>query len=401
MYNFYRWGHTESMKTINKLFLSLSVAALSLTAAGGIVYADDGAATAKLTEGCKSAYLMDGYSGECIYKENETKRVPIASVCKVMTLTLCLEAMESGKISSDDMITVSDRAAGMGGSQVFLQSGLQYPLNELIKSIVVCSANDSCVAVSETVCGSEEAFVAKMNERAEQLGCKDTLFANCTGLPKDTQYSCARDVAVMFANLIRHREYFDYSKIWLEDFNHPDNRTTSITNTNKLIRKYSYCDGGKTGFTNEAGFCLAATANKDNLRLVSVVLGADTSDNRFRSTVNLFNYGFANYKNKIVLDQEINLNDKFPVSRGKKESIAVRPERNSYVFSANGQTPDITKNIVAYDLEAPISKGTIVGKAEIYSDGVLRDTVNLVAAEDVDKANFGDYFGTVVRNWAI
>lgn len=390
------------MKTLSRLLISIGLTAIAGSAVCGTAFAEEGKSDAvQLTRGCKSAYLVDGYSGECIYKENETNRMPIASVCKVMTLTLCLEAIESGKLALDDMITVSDRAAGMGGSQVFLQSGLQYPLDQLIKSIVVCSANDSCVAVSETICGSEEAFVAKMNKRAEELGCTDTLFANCTGLPKDTQYSCAKDVAVMFGNLIKHDEFFDYSKIWLEDFAHPDNRTTSITNTNKLIRKYSYCDGGKTGFTNEAGFCLAATACKDNLRLVSVVLGADSSDNRFQSTVNMFNYGFANYKNKIILDKDINLNDKFSICGGKKDSFAVRPERNCYVFSANEVTPDITTNIQPFDVKAPVSKGEVVGKAEIYRNGILCDTVNLVAAEDVERAKFGDYFGIVTKNWAI
>lgn len=354
-----------------------------------------------LTHGCKSAYLCDFYSGECVYKENETARMPIASVCKVMTLTLCFEAVESGKLSLDDTVTVSDRAAGMGGSQVFLQSGLSYPLNELIKSIVVCSANDSCVAVSEAVYGSEETFVAQMNKRAEELGCSDTLFANCTGLPKETQYSCAKDVAIMFSNLIKHEEYFNYSKIWLEDFSHPDDRTTSITNTNKLIRKYSACDGGKTGFTNEAGFCLAATATKDNSRLVSVVLGADSSDNRFDSTIQMFNYGFANYKNKIVLDCNVNLNEKACVECGKKDSIAVKPERSSFVFSKNDVLPEITRNIVFNELKAPVAKGDCVGYVEVYKDGVICDKVNLVAAEDVQKCGFGDNFKKVVRDWSI
>jgi D-alanyl-D-alanine carboxypeptidase (penicillin-binding protein 5/6) len=354
-----------------------------------------------LTECCKSAYLIDFNSGECIYKLNETERLPIASVCKVMTLTLCLEAVEAGKLNLEDNIVVSDRAAGMGGSQVFLESGLSYPLNQLIKSIVVCSANDSCVAVSEAISGSEEQFVAQMNKRAEELGCADTLFANCTGLPKDSQYSCARDVALMFSNLIKHDQYFNYSKIWLEDFVHPDNRITSITNTNKLIKKYKFCDGGKTGFTNEAGFCLASTANKDSLRLVSVVLGADSSEHRFSSAVNLFNYGFANYKNAIVLDKNVNLNDKLPINCGKKQEIYVRPERNSYVFTANDKSPQITFNVTCNNAKAPIEKGSVVGQIHVYKDGVIYDTVNLVSAENVERADFGDYFGEVARNWAI
>lgn len=358
-------------------------------------------AATSLTVGCKSAYLVDSVSGECIYKENEKARMPIASVCKVMTLTLCFDAVNEGRLSFDDEITVSDNAAGMGGSQVFLQSGCKYSLSQLVKSIIVCSANDSCVAVSEAIAGSEEAFVAKMNEKAASLNCTDTLFANCTGLPRETQYSCAADVAKMFAELIKHEDYFKYSKIWLEDFTHPDSRLTSMTNTNKLIRKYNSCDGGKTGFTNEAGFCLAATAKQNNLRLISVVLGADSSDNRFNSTVNMFNYGFANYKNKIVLDKEIPLNDELPVYGGKKDSCIVYPERYCYVFSAIDKNPEISYKISENKLKAPVMKGDAVGTIEIYKDNVLYDRVNLVSGEDILKAGYGDYLKFNAENWAL
>lgn len=354
-----------------------------------------------LTHGCKSAYLIDYNSGECIHKENETARMPIASVCKVMTLTLCFDAIEEGKLNLDSKITVSERASSMGGSQVFLESGGEYQVSQLIKSIVVCSANDSCVALSEEIKGSEEEFVAAMNKKAADLGCNDTLFANCTGLPKDTQYSCAKDVAIMFRNLLNYESYFDYSKIWLEDFTHPGERTTSMTNTNKLIRKYSYCDGGKTGFTNEAGFCLAATAKKNDLRLVSVVLGGSTSDDRFDSTIEMFNYGFANYKNKIVLDKDVTMNDEFTVYGGKEESVAVRPERNSYIFSPIDGTPEISYNMVAYEIKAPVACDEVVGFIEVYKDGVLADKLNVVAAENVEKANFGDYFKRSAGQWAL
>lgn len=358
-------------------------------------------AAAQLTKNCKSAYLMDYNSGECIYSENETTRMPIASVCKVMTLTLVFDAISAGKIKLTDSITVSENAAGMGGSQVFLDKGCSYPVEQLIKSIIVCSANDSCVALSEAVAGGEEQFVAKMNAKATELGCTDTVFANCTGLPRDTQYSCAKDVATMFCNLLQYDDYFNYSKIWLEDFAHPDNRTTSMTNTNKLIKKYSFCDGGKTGFTNEAGFCLASTAKKNGLRLVSVVLGASSSDDRFSSTIKMFDYGFANYKNKVVLDKDVELNDEFAVKCGKKDGVAVRPERNSYVFSAIDKTPEITYNVVQYNVKAPVVRDDVVGKIEVYKDGVLVDTVNVVAAEDVERAGYGDYLRQGAKNWAL
>lgn len=386
------------MKKICTLLLTTCIAALS-----GIipVNAANAETDTALTKGCKSAYLMDSQSGECVYSYNETQRMPIASVCKVMTLTLVFDSIANGQLNLSDTVTVSENASGMGGSQVFLESGYGYGVEQLIKSIIVCSANDSCVALAETVAGSEAEFVARMNKKAEELGCTDTLFSNCTGLPKETQYSCARDVAVMFSNLIKYDDYYRFSKIWLEDFQHPDNRVTSMTNTNKLIRKYSSCDGGKTGFTNEAGFCLAATAKKNNLRLVSVVLGADSSDNRFASTIQLFDYGFANYKNMIVLDKDVTLNDEFAVLGGKKDSVSVRPERNSYVFSSVNSTPEVTHNVIAYDIKAPIEAEQKVGEIEIYRDGILIDTVNVVAAENIEKANFGDYFRRVASEWAI
>ncbi len=383
----------------------ISVISLCLIGVGAFGTANSAEAcaetSAKLASDCKSAYLCDYNTGECVYKENENLRLPIASVCKVMTLNLCFEAISQGKLDPEAKVTVSDRAAGMGGSQVFLQSGLTYPLGELIKSIIVCSANDSCVAVSETVSGSEEQFVALMNERAVEYGCTDTLFANCTGLPKDTQYSCAKDVAVMFSHLLNNEEYFKYSKIWLEDFKHPDDRTTTITNTNKLIRKYSFCDGGKTGFTNEAGFCLAATAKRDNLRLVSVVLGADSSDSRFASTVRMFDYGFANYKNAIVLDSGVNLSDKVQINGGKKTEVSVRPARSCYVFSAKDKTPDIKYNFIPCKVCAPVAKGDVAGKIEVYKDGVLYDTVDVVCAEEAERAGYGDYIRKVAGEWSI
>lgn len=355
----------------------------------------------ELVQSCKSAYLCDYYSGECVYEYNSTVRIPIASVCKVMTLNLCFEAIERGDISFDSKITVSSNASGMGGSQVFLKDGLTYSVEQLIKSVVVCSANDSCVALAEAICGSEDDFVLLMNERAKEYGCENTLFSNCTGLPKDTQYSCAKDVAVMFKQLIGHEDYYKFSKVWLEDFEHPDGRVTSMTNTNKLIRKYSSCDGGKTGFTSDAGFCLASTAKKDNLRLISVVLGADSSDNRFSSTTRMFNYGFANYKNAIVLDENINLNQTVCVVGSNKESICVKPIKTESVFMKKGENPSLSFNFVPQTLHAPVSKGDNAGVMEIYKNGVLYDTVDVVAAEDAQKASYFDNLKKVANNWVL
>ncbi|MBQ9729564.1 MAG: D-alanyl-D-alanine carboxypeptidase, partial [Clostridia bacterium] len=207
----------------------------------------------------KGAYVMESSSGTEIYSKDAEKRLPIASMCKIMTLLLCFDDINAGRLSLEESVIASERAASMGGSQVYLDANGEYKVQELLKSIVVCSANDSCVAMAERVCGSESAFVDKMNEKAANLGMNNTLFSNCTGLPKDPQYSCAKDVAKMLSELVKNKEYLTYSRIWMEDFTHPSGRVTGMTNTNTLVRFYEGCDGGKTGFTSQAGFCLAAT----------------------------------------------------------------------------------------------------------------------------------------------
>ena len=241
----------------------------------------DSVASDALNLRCKSAYCMDANSKTTVYAQNQTQRLPIASMCKIMTLILSFEAIESGQFSYDDCITVSENASSMGGSQVFLEANTKYPVNELLKSIVVCSANDSCVAMAETVCGNESLFVERMNERAKELGANNTLFANCTGLPREPQYSCAKDVAIMLRHLLKFEKYYEYGTVWTDKFSHPEGRFTEITNTNKPVRFYDGCDGGKTGFTNQAGFCLAATAKRNDLRVIAVVIGEENSKQRF------------------------------------------------------------------------------------------------------------------------
>lgn len=350
---------------------------------------------------CKSAYLMDYNSGETLYAYNETLHTPIASVCKVMTLIICFDEITNGNVHYEDLITISENAAGMGGSQVFLKSGNNYRVEDLIKSVIVCSANDSCVALSEAICGSEATFVNKMNDTAISLGCMNTNFSNCTGLPKPNQYSCAKDVAIMFKKLITNSDYFNYSKIWLEDFIHQDNRSTCMTNTNKLIRKYNGCDGGKTGFTNDAGFCLAATAHKNNMRVVSAVLGADSSDNRFNSTVKLFDYAFANYKNKIIMDKTVNFNEKIEVIGGNKDSLTIHPSENVYLLTDSTNKCNITKNLKVENLRAPIVAGQMVGQIEIFKDGVLYKTIDALASENIKKSNMSDNFNKIAMNWTL
>ena len=283
---------------------------------------------------------------------------------------------------------------------MFLGANLSYPAQELMKSVAVCSANDSCVALAERIAGDESLFVEKMNNRARELGAENTLFANCTGLPKEPQYSCAKDVAAMLRQLLTHEKYFEFSKIWLEDFHHPDGRVTTMTNTNKLIRFYDGCDGGKTGFTNQAGFCLAATAKKGDMRLISVVIGAESSDKRFESTKKMLGYAFANYESRKILSPEQPIETKLPVRGSKQHEISVTCERPLTVFAKKGEEVNANYQISLTDgMKAPIEKGCQVGEAVLYRDGVELDRCKLLAAEPATKFSYGEAFREIAHNW--
>ncbi len=355
---------------------------------------------AEVANAGKAAYLCDFDTGTEVYAREAEKRLPIASMCKIMTLVLSFEAVESGALGYDEMVTVSGNASGMGGSQVFLDTGLSYPAKELIKTVAVCSANDSCVALAERIAGSESGFVARMNERAKELGAENTLFANCTGLPKDPQYSCAKDVALMLRELLRHEKYFEFSRVWYEDFRHPDGRTTSITNTNKLIRRYTGCDGGKTGFTSEAGFCLAATAKRGDMRLISVVIGADSSESRFGAIEAMLDHGFACFETRVILEAGKELDVRAAVRGGKKREISVVAERPLTAFTKRGEEGEFT---VSYDLDAhlkaPVEKGETIGRATLYCGGVEIGQTTLLSGESSPRLSWWDALRETARNW--
>ena len=347
----------------------------------------------------KSAYLMDYGTGSVMFQQNEKEHLPIASMCKIMTLILCFDAIDNGVIAYDEEICVSENASSMGGSQVFLEANAKYKVNELLKSIVVCSANDSCVALAEKIAGSESIFVEKMNEKAKELGAHDTLFANCTGLPKEPQYSCAKDVAVMLKELLKHEKYYEYGKVWLDKFQHPEGRYTEITNTNKLVRFYDGCDGGKTGFTNQAGFCLGATAKRGDMRVISVVIGEENSKTRFDDTRCLFDYAFANYTLTpiVVADKPLDIQAK--VLGGKEKQVEICPQRTAYAFSKSGEKPEIQTEIVCNKIKAPVQRGDVVGELIIYTNNVESERVNLVCAKDVMKAQLWDKIQDISKGW--
>lgn len=349
----------------------------------------------------KSAYMVDYATGTVLYARKEDERLPIASMVKIMTSLLVLEAEERGDISLDDQVEVSQNSASMGGSQVFLEAGSKHKARDLLKTVIVSSANDSCVALAEHICGSVEGFVARMNARAKELGMNDTVFKNCTGLPAAESFSSAKDVSKMFGELIKHNEYFDYSKVWLEDYKHPDGRTTTITNTNKLVRFYQGCDGGKTGFTSEAKFCLSATAKKNDMRVIAVLIGADSSKVRNAAVSAMFDYAFSNFSNEIMLKSGENLDIRLSVSGGKQNDIAIGVDRDVARFVARD---DNAKYEVKYRLpssvKAPLKKGDKVGEAYLLKDGIVIDKVNVVANENAERMSFFDAIGEIAKNWS-
>ncbi len=350
----------------------------------------------------KASYLIDAKTKTIIHEDNINTRLPIASMCKIMTLLLCFEAIENGQISLDQSITVSENAAGMGGSQVFLECNGEYLVSNLLKSITVASANDACVAMAETISGSEQEFTAKMNERARQLCMENTNFINCTGLPGVGQYSSAKDVSIMFNELIKHQDFFKFSKIWTDEISHSNERKTMISNTNKLIRYYEGCDCGKTGYTAEAGHCLVASAVRGNTRLIAVVISAPDSKTRFKEVSNMFNYGFNNYTTKTVIDNLKPLDIDVEIINGKKEQLSVVAERSLYIF---GKKTD--KNSFDFEfllngvVKAPIKVGDEIGILNVFQNNVLIDSVKVLSAEDVLRKSYIDNLGDVAKNWEL
>lgn len=364
---------------------------------GAVVYAANDDFSVK----SKAAYLIDYGSGEVIYAKNETERLPIASMTKLMLLNLCFDKLDEGEFGMTDDVVVSAKASGMGGSQVFLDANRPYKASELIKSIIVASANDASVAMAERLYGSESACVDEMNARAKEWGLDDTLFSNCTGLPKPTQYSCAKDVAKMLSEVVKHDEYFEYSKIWTDEIDH-GGRKTEITNTNKLVRFYEGCDGGKTGYTAESGFCLAGTAKRGNMRLIAVVIKGESSKSRFADVSSAFNYGFDNYSSKAALDDEKELSVTAKVEKGIKKDVKIIPENDVYVFSKKNEKQDIVIDFEPYNkIKAPIKKGDKVGCLIVYKNGVETGRTNALAAETVNKKTYFDYVRDVARSWTI
>ena len=357
-----------------------------------VLIACTGMAPKEQVIGSDNCYMVDFNSGRVLYAKGENDRKPIASMVKIMTLLIAFENVDSGKISLNQKVTISHEAASQVGSEMFLDEGVEYPLSDLIKGIVTMSANDASVAVGELIAGDEVSFTKLMNERANKLGMKDTLFANATGYPtKEEQYSTAKDVTCMMRELAKHKEYYNYSTIWLEDYTHPSGRVTQMANTNKLIRHYKGCDAGKTGYTDSAKFCLAGTATRGGMRVVGAVLGAENSKERFRAMSSLFNYSFNNYKKVVLVKGGEPLSVDVKVSGGKKDTLKVMAKTELSLLQSRGEASAKLEYKLPESVKAPIKKGDKIGEVYAVLDGKKVAVCDVLAAEEIKKASIWDY----------
>jgi len=351
---------------------------------------------------CASAILVEMDSGQIIFEQNADDMRPVASVTKVMTILLALEALDSGRAALEDVVTVSKNASGMGGSQILLDTGEMQTYSQLLKSVIVGSANDSAVAIAEYLYGSEALFVDYMNERAGELGMSNTNYVNCTGLPAEGQYTTARDVAIVAREVFGHELYYQYSTVWLEDFDHGDGRMTQLTNTNKLTRLYEGCDGGKTGSTNEAGYCFAATAERGGMRLVAVILGSSSSSDRFDSAAAMFDYGFANYRRYPVAEKGTPVKGEMKVNGGDKGGVKLMLDDELTLLVTKGAEQDVELRPSLPDsLDAPVDRGQRVGSVDVLLDGRVVASLDVVTADAVPATGLKYTLQRIMGLWVI
>lgn len=348
------------------------------------------------------AVLMEASTGTVLYEKDAHTAVPPASVTKIMTMLLIFEALEEGKIELSDQVTVSERAASMGGSQVYLEPNEQQTVDTMLKCIAIASANDACVAMAEYVAGSEEAFVNKMNERAKALGMENTHFVNCNGLDAEGHVISAYDVALMSRELlVNHPQVHEYCTVWMDTITHTTAKGShefGLNNTNKLIKQYEYCTGLKTGSTSNAGFCVSATAKKDDLELIAVIMHGETSKSRFLDATTLLNYGYANYQIYRDTDADREKLPQLPVIAGVKTEVLPVYEKEFAYLMMEGESPaKVERRLdLPETVTAPIEKNQVLGTLSYYYGDKKLGEVSVLAGEAVEKVGYMDY---VKRMW--
>ncbi len=372
------------MRAIQKAVLRIGLSIL-IVLPNGNVRAEEVAVDAP------SVVLVESTTGQVIYAKNENEVLPPASVTKIMTLLLIFEALDSGEILLTDEVVTSENAASMGGSQVFLEQGEVQTVDTMIRCIAVASANDASVAMAEHIAGTEEEFVKKMNEKANDLGMENTVFKNCNGLDAEGHATTAYDIALMSRELMNnHPVIEEYTTIWMENITHTTSSGTSefgLTNTNKLVRNYPYTTGLKTGSTSQAKFCISATASKDGVGLIAVIMAASDSTSRNNDAIALFNYGFANCQ--VYKDEEEQFFEEVSVSRGVDPYASGEiKEVFRYVDVTGADINNIERSVKYNDLEAPIEKGDVLGTATYELEGEKIGEVDIVAREDIEKMKY-------------
>ncbi|MBP2071719.1 MAG: hypothetical protein PWQ59_978 [Thermoanaerobacterium sp.] len=344
----------------------------------------------------KSAILMDANTGKVLYEKNSHEELPPASVTKVMTMLLVMEALDSGKIKTTDKVVTSEHAFDMGGTQIYLEIGEEMTVDDLLKSVAMNSANDASVALAEYISGSEEKFVEEMNKRAKELGAKNTNFKNASGLPEKDHYTSVYDIALISRELVKHKGIFKYLTDKIDSVR---NGKFSLANTNKLLWRYQGADGIKTGSTSEALYCLSATAKRGDTRFIAVVFGAPDSNTRFKEASKLLDYGFANFETKKVVEAGKTYGT-VKVLKGEKDYINAVANSDEYVLLKKGEAKNIKQEIsINKYVEAPIKVGAKIGTIKIYDGNNLIKTVPLTSNQNVKKSNIFDNLRKVYRSW--
>lgn len=347
------------------------------------------ASSIDLAPSARSAILMDAESGTVIYEKNSHAKLPPASITKIMTLLLIMEALDEGTIKMTDTVQTSENAASMGGSQIFLEPGEEMSVEDMVKGIALASGNDASVAMAEKIAGTESQFVAMMNEKAKELGMNDTSFVNPNGLPVQGHYSSAHDIAIMSRELLKHKEVTQYTGLYQDYLRKTSEKPFWLVNTNKLVRFYSGADGLKTGFTSEAKYCLSATAKRDNLRVIAVVMGEPTTKQRNAEVSQMFDFAFAQYMNYPIVGEGESIGTA-RVEKGMESELQLVAEQPYSILLKKGtSTKDIRYELKLEEkLKAPIKEGQPIGKLAVYQGDQLLTEFDLAAPQSIDKANW-------------
>jgi D-alanyl-D-alanine carboxypeptidase (penicillin-binding protein 5/6) len=382
-----------------KKFLSLALMTIFVLISSTTAFAAGTKKEDNLKLNCKAGLVMEFNTGKIVYEFNSHEKLPPASVTKIMTMLLTMEAVDSGKIKLSDKVTISARSKSMGGSTMYLETGELRTVEELLKGVAIESANDAAIALAEYIGGTEEAFVDKMNERAKELGMKDTHFVNSYGFHDPNHYTSAHDIAIMSRELLKHSRILNYTTIWMETISEGRKEPFTLVNRNKMIKAYDGCDGLKTGYTKEAMYCISATAKKGDMRFISVIIGAPSWKERNEMAARLLDYGFSKYESvKVVKKGEVI--DEIALPKAKPEKVKVTAKDDLSVIFERGNKAKIDKKVEIFkDVKLPLKKGDNVGIIKAVEGDKVYGKVDLIVEQDVNRINLSDTVKMSFKLW--